>query len=374
MSCIIICVTSKMLLIIWQPCLTVNCTFQQSSNVYSRILSNFPREYYIPSGCICNLHLDPKLRLEVGERWWAGDSQRVRSPAPIVPAAARARRAMTRTLFALLALAALALAAAEPPRPRLIDFNPWSWIPTNRNKSPSIMDYFFPPSRTPKQTNLDPPADRQPPTVQTTIDDTPTLTTLQERERPTTLARKSHNKIKTTPSIRPTSSSPPKTKKSTQKIVATDTTVEAKTTQTSKTETLPPTTNILTSTAKPPKRYTIRPVRTTETPTVQVTESTVNTNSDSTETVAGIDTSGTTVDVTKDTAQTLTTVAETRPTDGTTSTGDDSTTFTDSTVTEPADSREGYLPLRDKPQQNNVKINEQTNKEVSNLRNDRALL
>ncbi|XP_045775717.1 protein esc1 [Maniola jurtina] len=271
---------------------------------------------------------------------------------------------MTRTLFALLALAALALASAESPRPRLIDFNPWSWLPNNRNKSPSIMDYFFPPSRTPKQSNLDPPADRQPPTLQTTLDDNPTLTTLQERERPTTLARKSHNKIKTTPAVRPTASTPPKTKKSTHKIVATDTTIEAKSTQTSKTESLPPTTNIVTTTVKPPKRYTIRPVRTTETPTVQDTESTINTNSDSTETVAGIDTSGTTADVTKDTAQTLTTVIETRPTDGTASTGEESTTLTDSTVTEPADSREGYLPLRDKPQENHVKINEQTNKET----------
>ncbi|XP_037302494.1 uncharacterized protein LOC119192838, partial [Manduca sexta] len=30
-----------------------------------------------------------------------------------------------------------------------VDFNPWSWLSSaNRNRSPSIMDYFFPPSRT----------------------------------------------------------------------------------------------------------------------------------------------------------------------------------------------------------------------------------
>ncbi|XP_047532277.1 mucin-3A isoform X1 [Vanessa atalanta] len=270
---------------------------------------------------------------------------------------------MTRLLFALLALAAIAAVTAETPRPRLIDFNPWSWLPNNRNKSPSIMDYFFPPSRTPKQSLLDPPADRQPPTVQTTMDDSPTMTTLQER--PTTLSRKSHNKVKTTASaIRPTASTPPKTKKTTHKNVATETTIASKTTQTSKIETSPPTTSIVTATVKPPKRYTIRPIRTTETPVVQETESTVNTNSDSTETVVGIDTSGTTIEVTKDTAPTLSTAADTRSTEGTASTGMESTTLFESTVTESADSREGYLPLRDKPQQTHVKINEQTNKET----------
>lgn len=226
------------------------------------------------------------------------------------------------------------------------------------------MDYLFPPSRTPKQSILDPPADRRPPpTVQTTIQDTPTMTTLQERA--TTLGRKSHNKVKTTASsIRPTASTPTKTKKNSHKNVATDTTVDTKTTQTLKTETVP-TTNFVTATVKPPKRYTIRPVRTTATPAARETESTINTNSDVTETVSVSDVSGTTADVAKDTASTQSTVVETHSTDGTTSTGVESTTLTESTVTESADSREGYLPLRDKPQQNHVKINEQTNKEVS---------
>lgn len=280
--------------------------------------------------------------------------------------------AMTRSLYALLALAALAAATAEPPRPRLIDFNPWSWLPNNRNKSPSIMDYFFPPSRTPKQSFLDPPADRQPPPVQTTLDVSPTMTTIQERL--TTLSRKSHNKVKTTASsFRPTASTPPKTKKSTHKNVATETTTDPKTTQTTKIETSPPTTYIVNATVKPPKRYTIRPIRTTETPVIQETESTVNTNSDSTETVVAIDTSGTTIEVTKDTVPTLSTAADTRSTEGTASTGTETTLMPDSTATEPADSREGYLPLRDKPQATHVKINEQTNKEVSNFKDYRAL-
>lgn len=228
------------------------------------------------------------------------------------------------------------------------------------------MDYFFPPSRTPKQSILDPPADRRPPpTVQTTLEDSPTMTTLQER--PTTLSRKSHNKIKTTASaIRPTSSTPPKTKKSSHKNVVTDTTVDSKTTQTLKIETAVPTTNFVTATVKPPKRYTIRPVRTTETPVVSETESTVNTNSEITETIS-TDVSSTTAEVTKDIVSTLSTLIETHSTDGTTNTGIESTTLTESTVTESADSREGYLPLRDKPQHNVVKINEQTNKEVSDF-------
>ncbi|OWR53246.1 hypothetical protein KGM_203129 [Danaus plexippus plexippus] len=272
---------------------------------------------------------------------------------------------MTSKLFALVALAALAAVHADPPRPRLIDFNPWSWIPSNRNKSPSIMDYFFPPSRTPKNSNLDPPADRQPPTVFTIQDNTPTMTTIQER--PTTVARKSHNKIKTTVSVfRPTATAPPKTKKSSQKHVATDTTIEIKTTPAIKTETFPPTTTTVTSSAKPPKRYSIKPVRTTETPTVQDTESTVNVNSDSTETVIGTETSGTTAEITKETAVTSNIATETRTTDS--NTGTETTIMAESTVTEPADSREGYLPLRDKPHQTHVKINEQTNKEKGVLR------
>lgn len=106
-------------------------------------------------------------------------------------------------------------------------------------------------------------------------------------------------------------------------------------------------------------------MRTTETPTVQDTETTLN--SDSTETVSDFGTAGTTADGPKETAPTLSTADETRYTDaGTGSTATvESTTPTDST--EPADSREGYLPLRDKPQQTHVKINEQTKKEVSDL-------
>lgn len=101
--------------------------------------------------------------------------------------------------------------------------------------------------------------------------------------------------------------------------------------------------------------------------TVQDTETTAN--SDSTETFSDFDTSGTTAEGPKETVPTLSTVAESRSTDpGTASTASvESTTETDSTA-EPADSREGYLPLRDKPQpQTHVKINEQTKKEVSDL-------
>lgn len=294
--------------------------------------------------------------------------RRARSPACIVVAAARARRAMNRSLIVVFALAALAvvITADDPPRPRLIDFNPWAWLPSNRNRSPSIMDYFFPPSRTPKQSNLDPPADRTPPeTTSHTVENTPAPTTLEERS--TTYAKKISTKTKSTaPVTNPTATTPPKTKKSTRKPI-TVTTTEIKTTQT-KTEAPASTTKDATvTTYKPPtKHYTIRPVvRTTETPTVQDTETTLN--SDSTETVSDFETAGTTVDGPKDTAPTLSTAEESRSTDaGTASTATvESTTPTDST--EPADSREGYLPLRDKPQQTHVKINEQTKKEVSDL-------
>lgn len=288
-----------------------------------------------------------------------------RSPACIVVAAARARRAMNRPLIALCALAALftITAADDPPRPRLIDFNPWAWLPSNRNRSPSIMDYFFPPSRTPKQSNLDPPADRKPPPI-TTVENTPAPTTIEERS--TTYAKKISSKTKSTaPATNPTATSPPKTKKSTRKPT---TTTEVKTTQT---KTDFPTQTMKDSSATtnrgPTKHYTIRPiVRTTETPTVQDTETTLN--SDSTETVSDIDTLGTTADEPKETAPTLSTADDVRFTDpGTASTATvESTTQTDNTV-EPADSREGYLPLRDKPQQTHVKINEQTKKEVSDL-------
>ncbi|CAK1542207.1 unnamed protein product [Leptosia nina] len=265
---------------------------------------------------------------------------------------------MPRLSYVLLALVALTT-ASEPQRPRLIDFNPWSWIPNDRNKSPSIMDYFFPPSRTPKQSNLDPPADRQPPTLQTTLEDDATMTTLNERF--TTTGRKSHNKIKTTiPAPRPTATVPPKTKKTSHKTVPTETTVETKITQTIKNE--PPTT--VKATVRPTKHYSIRPVRTTETPTVQETASTINMNGDSTETIA-VETLGTTKEIVKETiVPTLST--DQHPTDGSSTVTMDSTTLTEST-TEAADSREGYLPLRDKPQQTHVKINDQTKKEVSKI-------
>lgn len=278
-----------------------------------------------------------------------------------------AHAAMSRLHLALIALAAAAVAvAADPPRPRLIDFNPWAWLPTNRNRSPSIMDYFFPPSRTPKQSSLDPPADRTPPRTTLTTNETPPPTTIEERS--TTLARKIANKTKSTvPATNPTATSPPKTKKHTHKTSATSTTTEVKTTQTAKMET---TTRAVTATVtmyRPTKHYTIRPVvRTTETPTVKETETTLN--SESTETVADLDTSATTAEDVKDTAvPTLSTVSEPRSTDpGTASTLVESTTQTEPTA-EPADSREGYLPLRDKPQQTHVKINEQTKKEVSDF-------
>ncbi|VVC88161.1 unnamed protein product [Leptidea sinapis] len=263
---------------------------------------------------------------------------------------------MSRLLIVLFALAALA-SAVDPPSPRLIDFNPWSWLPSSRNKSPFIMDYFFPPSRTPKQSNLDPPADRQPPTVQTTMDDA--MTTINGRQ--TTLSRRIHNKIKTTvPAPRPTATVPPKTKKS-HKTTPTDTTTQSKTTQSPKLEI---TTTKVPVTSRPTKHYSIKPVRTTE--TTQDTASTMNTNMDSTETV-GLETLGTTSDIVKDTGVPTTSTAEGHSTEASTTT--DSTTIQDSTTTEPADSREGYLPLRDKPQQTQVKINEETKKEVSSFNN-----
>ncbi|XP_053611967.1 uncharacterized protein dsx-c73A [Plodia interpunctella] len=273
---------------------------------------------------------------------------------------------MTRPVIVFLALAALHLAAAEPPRPRLIDFNPFAWLPTNRNRSPSIMDYFFPPSRTPKQSSLEPPADRAPPQTtvpQTTLDNTPAPTTVIE-DRPTTLARKVSSKTKST--IPSTATIPPKTKKVTRKPITIDTTLETKTTQTTKIQTQASTVKVTTvpSTYRPTKHYTIRPVvRTTETPTVQDTETT----SDSTETVSDFDTSGTTIGDLKDTVSTSSIVEDTKSTDSGSATAStstmESTTPTDSTA-EPADSREGYLPLRDKPQQTHVKINEQTKKET----------
>ncbi|XP_063383130.1 dystroglycan 1 [Cydia fagiglandana] len=258
-------------------------------------------------------------------------------------------------LFAFAVLAAfVASAAAEPPHPRLIDFNPWAWLPTNRNRSPAIMDYFFPPSRTPKQSMLDPPADRTPP--QTTIT-TVEPTTIEER---TTLRKTT--KTKTTPAIHSTATIQPKTKKVAHK--APETTVEFKT-QTTKIQSPVPTKDAtIPSTYRPTKHYTIRPVvRTTETPTVQDTETTSNT--DSTETVSEYDTSGTTAEGPKDTAPTLSTGTESRATDSGTSTATvESSTQPETTVSDSADSREGYLPLRDKPAQNNVKINDQTKKET----------
>lgn len=124
------------------------------------------------------------------------------------------------------------------------------------------------------------------------------------------------------------------------------------------------------TTAKPTKRYTIHPVRTTEKTTVMETDTTLE--SESTETVADMseETTGTTFSVpsettgSKETAPTLSTVAESRATDGGTAS---TSTAETSTPSDAADSREGYLPLRDKPQQTHVKINEQTKKEVSNI-------
>lgn len=101
----------------------------------------------------------------------------------------------------------------------------------------------------------------------------------------------------------------------------------------------------------------------TETPTVQDTETT---SSDSTETVSEPETAGTTAEDAKETVPTLSTAEELRSTDAGLSTATvESTTPTD--TTDAADSREGYLPLRDKPQQTHVKINDQTKKEVSDL-------
>lgn len=267
---------------------------------------------------------------------------------------------MSRHLVLLAALALTAAVTADTPRPRLIDFNPWAWLPTNRNRSPSIMDYFFPPSRTPKQSNLDPPADRRPPPTiipVTNTDSTPAPTTLEERS--TTYAKKISTKTKSTvPATNPTATIAPKTKKATRRPT---TTSEPKTTQ-SRTDS---TKDSTATTYRPTKKYTIRPVvRTTETPTIQDTDTTLN--SDSTETISEIDTAGTTAEGPKETVPTLSTADDSRSTDaGTGSTVTESTTLTDST--EPADSREGYLPLRDNPQQTNVKINEQTKKEVSDL-------
>lgn len=244
--------------------------------------------------------------------------------------------------------------------PRAIEFDPWSWLPSaNRNRSPSIMDYFFPPSRTPKQSNLDPPADRKPPpTMQ--ITEKPAPTTIEER---TTYAKKITTKTKSTaPATNPTATTVPKIKKSTRKPA---TTIETKTAHT-KTDPSPPATKHATATTyKPTKHYTIRPlVRITETPTMQATETTLNTA----ETVSEIDPAGTTVDGPKETISTLTVVDETKSTNAGTASTNTLDLSTQADVTpEPADSREGYLPLRDKPQQNHVKINEQTKKEVSDL-------
>ncbi|KAL0870585.1 hypothetical protein ABMA27_005547 [Loxostege sticticalis] len=268
---------------------------------------------------------------------------------------------MSRPLATLLALAALAaLVAADAPRPRLIDFNPFAWLPSNRNRSPSIMDYFFPPSRTPKQSSLDPPADRKPPPTvpETTLDNTPAPTTLEERS--TTYSRKVSTKTKSTLPV--TATSPPKTKKPSRKPIPVETTLEAKTTQTTKIEPPPPTVRVTTvpTTYRPTKHYSIRPVVRTETPTVQDIETT---SSDSTETVSESETAGTTAEDAKETVPTLSTAEELRSTDAGLSTATvESTTPTD--TTDAADSREGYLPLRDKPQQTHVKINDQTKKET----------
>ncbi|CAK1581004.1 unnamed protein product [Parnassius mnemosyne] len=273
---------------------------------------------------------------------------------------------MTRLQFHALALAAaFAVTAADQSRPRILDFNPWSWLPSNSNRSPSVMDYFFPPSRTPKNSNLDPPADRTPPkTNPTTIDET--LTTTSFQERPTTHARKSSNKSKLNASLPHTTASP-KTKKIVHRTTDTDTTFDSKTTLDIKMENVAQTTikaAMTTSTARPTKHYTIRPIiRTASTSTTQETESTLNTNSDSTETVA-VDTVGTTDENIKATLST-TSIPESRSTDaGTASTATESTNLMESTLAEEPDSREGYLPLRDKPQQTHVKINEQTKKET----------
>ncbi|CAH2049321.1 unnamed protein product, partial [Iphiclides podalirius] len=282
---------------------------------------------------------------------------------------ARARGAMNRLLLPVLALAALApLAAADGDRPRILDFDPWSWLPSNGNRSPSVMDFFFPPSRTPKNSNLDPPADRSPPkTTLTTASET--LTT-PYRERPTTVARKSGAKSKSTAPPPPHTTAYSKTKKGTHKTYDTDTNAEPKTTQPVKNvESAAQATTkaaATTSTSRPTKHYTIRPlIRTTATSTVVETESTLDTNSDGTETAVAIETAATTAQDHKGTGPTFSTT-DSRPTDQeSASTSTESTTLIDSTIAEEPDSREGYLPLRDKPQQTHVKINEQTKKEVS---------
>ncbi|XP_068622463.1 uncharacterized protein dsx-c73A [Battus philenor] len=270
---------------------------------------------------------------------------------------------MTRLIFPVLALAAVtAVASSDQTGPRILDFNPWSWLPSS-NRSPSVMDYFFPPSRTPKNSNLDPPADRSPPkTTSTVVGET--LTTAYQ-ERPTTLARKSANKSKTPLSTYHTTVSP-KTKKNALKTIDINATEDIKTTQSVRGDDVTQDlfkAAVTTSTARPTKHYTIRPIVRTSTATAEETESTLNTNSDKTETVA-VETVATTVEDAKGTAPMFST-PESRSTDAdTASTGTESSTLVDSTIAEDLDSREGYLPLRDKPQQTHVKINDQTKKET----------
>ncbi|XP_048484590.1 uncharacterized protein LOC125490179 [Plutella xylostella] len=262
---------------------------------------------------------------------------------------------LARRLLALAALAAAAAAAADPPRPRLIDFNPWAWLPTSRNRSPSIMDYFFPPSRTPKHSNLDPAADRNPPLTtlpQTTLEEK-SATTIEDRA---TTRKSSATKIKTT--VPPTTVTVQKKKKTSSKTTtAAPTTIETKTTRVPETV---GTTIRETTTAKPTKHYTIKPlVRTTTETLVQETDST-SSESDSTETVSGFESTQTTAAADADTAAAA--LADARSTDAATASTPDATEPT--TPPDAPDSREGYLPLRDKPQQTHVKINEQTNKET----------
>lgn len=295
----------------------------------------------------------------------------------------------------LLVALTLVTVAAETPRPRLIDFNPWAWLPTNRNRSPTIMDYFFPPSRTPKHSILDPPADRTPPdsivSQPSQEKTTPEmLTTVSTRKSSSTAGKTKSTSAATIESVPFTATIPPITKKHSPKTsappittievkkhsqktsAAPETTIDIKTTQALKIDknSAFTTTSTSSSTAKPTKRYTIRPViKNTEKPTVTQTETTLNTESDSTETEGDItDTTGTTYSGTgKDTWPTLSTVSESRSTDigsGTTLTVETSTGTSDATAADAADSREGYLPLRDKPQQTKVKINDQTKKET----------
>ncbi|GBP88753.1 hypothetical protein EVAR_62166_1 [Eumeta japonica] len=287
-----------------------------------------------------------------------------------------------RTLFALAALVALAATStSETSQPRLIDFDPWAWLPASRNRSPSIMDYFFPPSRTPKQSNLDPPHDREPPrtTVSrptvggetlppTTVE---TRTASPARKATTTLTKnKSTNTIRSsTNTVTATASGGLKTKKLPQKISASpDTTIDYEITKNAKTEISTDSTTVSvrtsneSSTPRPTKHYTIHPVRTTERTTLTDVETTYDTESteivdDPTEDGA----TGTTSAEFKETSPALNTatVAESRATSDATGA---STQPVDSS-TEPADSREGYLPLRDRPAQTHVKINDQTKKE-----------